>query len=217
MGKLRELYNCAYKPFFSVKVENQTQKKHLVWSIYGTNLDIGIWKRNHVRLHRWFKYFFIVPIVTIGGWVLGKKIRDKPGEGWEDKNIRIFDKAWNNSILEWYDYFVLNLEREKPHKIPRNQVKKQLKGNYSIKTLNTMKRFLFSMVLGDTAYRELLNILMFNITKEMNLGYKSVRKNHLFYSPYKSKSINDINYYIVGGMLSGKLRVHKVKQYGNSR
>jgi len=198
--RLRFFWEKILKPVFKnppglIKKDLFKDESFMEWSIYGgLNVRVKDWARRFRRVHCRFKYRFLIPLMYLGELILGKKVLQKPGIDWHDRNFRAFEKAWNQSIWDWQSKYMNRIMKNVSGKT-RQQIVEEIKGSESIQILEKLKKFLMVMVLEDTAYRELFNILLYNITIEMNKEHKRKKIHHLFHTGIQ---LSNVNYYTLG-------------------
>jgi hypothetical protein len=165
-------------------------KKKMTKNIYGSKNEGQHQKRFHV-IHYVFKYKFFVPLLMLGRKILNKHLVKKiPNENY-NRNIIIFDKAFEESIKKWHLYYLRNSGAPEKRKTRKQMLQRAKDEKY----LHTMKEFVTTMYIHDTAYREFMNILMHEIAKDM-VDYYAVgehKTGHLFFTT----DIYDVNYYVL--------------------
>lgn len=136
-------------------------------------------KRYHF-IHFVFKYKFLVPLIHLARKMFHKRLKSViPAEN-HNRNIILFDKAYDKALEVWCTKY------------------RGLKdtNDLSSEALRFMKDSVVTMALYDTAYREFLNILMYETAIEMNNYYKDHPDKipgHLFFSV----DIYDVKYYLL--------------------
>lgn len=187
------------------QLKNTKPKEHLGQTIY--DYDPQDSTAAHIKtfsfIHYIFKYRFWVPLLYLARGILGKHHKKHPKRTWYNKNMVIFDEAFDESVREFWEVYITNLGRgHKEWEDPKHQAQfkpSKWKKNQSTEIMMTMKELLLTMCIHDTAYREFLNILMFNITIRMNQSHKE-KTQHLFYN---SNRIDDVRYFLLGPMIDG--------------
>jgi hypothetical protein len=174
------------------------------WNIYDPKLTNKQYKKRFDYFHLFFKYKFFVPLLKIAGKILNK-IKTKIPEGYENKNLFVFDKAFEKSINEWINYFRKEVLIKSGQKVNKKILKNMYKDN-STKMLRICKDILIQSSLNDTTYKEFFNILMFNICLGINEEYKGSEE-HLLYT---EKSINDMRYYIIKNFKERGIKLEQV-------
>jgi len=145
------------------------------------------------NIHFKFKYRFLVPLLLLGDKILGKcKTRKIPNKPW-NKNYKIFDEAFEKSLDDWCYKFLSQIYGWSP-----KYSAKFRKNDRAIVLLTSMKEWLYTITLTDTAYRELFNILMHNIAKNM-LKNHSDNPAHVF---YRSKNCYNPIYFNIWRLLA---------------
>jgi hypothetical protein len=168
--------------------------KKIPKSIYGKGNEVK--KKLHF-FHFIFKYKFLVPILFIAEKFINKLRPIKIGRKHHNRNISIFNKSFNSSVLKWSVYYRRNAgpkETRKGYRFWSKRIKKAEIKSY--KLLKILRDSVILTYLNDTAYREFFNILMheiaINMVKEYSRGKNKTKKTgHLFFST----DIYDVNYY----------------------
>jgi len=182
--------------------EDEVIKKN----IYKDGLTGKQYRKRWNFFHRVFKYKFFVPLLKLVRKFLDKYIEPVPMLP-HNKNIILFDKAFEDSIIDWNEAFLSNIQGIKTgKKLTKKEILKS-NNNVSALLLRNLKEIVIAGAINDTAYREFLNILMFNIAKIMNKNYDNDPE-HLFYI---NKSVNDVIYYYVVFMKEQGFKLKNVK------
>lgn len=170
-----------------------------IYSFEGTVKDF-VKKEN--RLHNWFKYKFLSPFVFIAEKVISKKyiVTNIPDKR-QYRNLKIFEKSFKESVRQWNELFLSRVGTG--HKRESWSLKGYLRMRCN-RMLLTMMRVYVTFTMNDTAYLEMHNILMFNITKNMSKTYGD-KYNHLFYT---SKSVNDVSYFTAVQHIDGMVVIY---------
>jgi len=172
-------------------------------NIYEVNATHKQHAKKFHRMHYVFKYRLFQPIVMLFEMTIGKYLCYKPANVWHNKNILVFDDMFDVSVREWIAKYLSNtndgmMAASKDKKSPET-LDKIIKDHPSAKTLMSLKHIMVTMLLYDNAYKEFMNILMFNLTKGMNNAYKDHKAvKHLLYlhdNPF------DVNYFLLGRIL----------------
>lgn len=175
--------------------ELKKNKEKIKPNIYENNITMGQHvKRFHV-IHSVFKYRFLVPFIRLGNKLLGKHIitgKQIPKES-HNRNILILDKAFEEAIDKWYIYYLRNSDNPATRKSKRHMLKEAKKNEI----LRSMKNYIITMYMYDTAYREFTNILMHEIALHMVREYSrppyTGKTGHLFFTT----DIYDPHYYVL--------------------
>lgn len=154
------------------------------WTIYGSGVKIKDHYKRFNFFHFIFKYKFFIPLLLLIEWILSRKAKIKIEDKEYNKVIKIFDKAFDDSVRVWTATYRRLRKPQKPH-----MTEEQYRKNLSNRCLFTLKKMLVTTYLLDTSYREFLNIFIFKLSKTMQEEFKD--KYHLFYT---SKHINDVMY-----------------------
>lgn len=186
-------------------------KKKIKTNIYGDQEATQHIKKFHL-IHYVFKYKYFMPLIRLGKKLIGKALVKKIPPHNCNRNIIIFDKAYEESIKKWNLLYLRNSGDPKNRKSYR-KIMKEIKDpkSPSNQTLRDMKEMVNTMYLYDTAYREFMNILMHEIAHGMTNHYKDHpegKTGHLFFTT----DIYETNYYVLEKMMeyNVKLGVHDV-------
>lgn len=169
-------------------------KRKMPRNVYDKNVTFDTHvKRFHI-IHFVFKYRFVVPLLLIANKILGKHIVKKIDNQSYNRNINLFDKAFEEAMKKWYTYYMRN--SGEPQKRPSKQ--KMLKAYKGNTYLRSMKNYVLTMYTYDTAYREFFNILMHEIANHMvkeytKPEYKNKKTGHLFFTT----DIYEQNYFVL--------------------
>lgn len=176
----RDLKHCP-KDF-----ENETK---LGWNLYGLSTE-GTAHKEFYRVHLKFKYWLIYPLMIIAKRIFKKTLDTPiPHESY-NQNLLIFDAAYDKSIEQWYKMYLPHKVGFKKNYKPSENLDKQIKSN---NTLRLLKKFMYKIVLNDSAYREFLNLFCHNIARGMLHRYGGKNTNHLFYT---NQDIYDVTYVV---------------------
>jgi len=169
--------------------DKKNYDKFMTDNIYSFEGTIGDFVKKENRLHNWFKYRFLSPFVFIAEKIISKKylVKKVPNKR-QYRNLKIFEKSFKESVRQWNELFLSRVGTG--DKREGFSLKGYLRMRCN-RMLLTMMRVYVTFTMNDTAYLEMHNILMFNITKNMSKEYGE-RYNHLFYT---SKNVNDIAYF----------------------
>lgn len=162
----------------------KNDKSKIKPNVYENNITM----KQHVKkfhvIHFVFKYKFLVPLIRLGNKLLGKyviKSKDIPRES-HNRNLLIFDKAFEESLKKWCIYYLRNTG----HPATRKSRHFWLKVAKNEMLLRSMKNYIITMYMYDTAYREFINILMHEIARDMVNEYSKPpytgKTGHLFFT-----------------------------------
>lgn len=189
---LKYWFRYYYRKLFKFKSYDNVLKEKGNRIMGSTIYSDGQYVKDYVKkqnlIHRWFKYFFLVPGIHFLHWLLGRYINDKLPRIQLYRNVRIYDKAFRNSLKQWNEQF-------RNRNASKNRLRKMLNSG-ACKTLMMFHKTLLTFLGNDTAYTEFFNMLMFNITLQMNRNYNSEHVKHVMYI---GKSINDVRYFYATG------------------
>lgn len=189
----------------SFDVKKEDEDKFMNENIYSFEGTIGEFSKKENRLHNWLKYKFIQPFVFIADKICGRYLVKTVPKKRQYRNIRIFKKSFEESVKQWNDLFLRNVQNgSDPEKF---SLKGYLRKRHNRVLLKMMEIYI-TFTMNDTAYLEMHNILMFNITKNMSQVYGD-KYNHLFYT---SKSVNDVNYFYAIKHIDGVVVIKPAKE-----
>jgi len=172
--------------------ESLKSEQNIGWNIYKPYIKVKDWVTHFHWIHFVFKYKVIVPILLILDRVLDKYLeREIPEEAY-NKNLQLFNEAWNLTLDIWATQY-LQHNRSTDKTVEKQQFEYARHGSGGARSMRTIRDIGLTMCLNDTAYREFLNIFVFTLTRLTNEAYKnSPIAEHIFYT---QKHINDIHYY----------------------
>ena len=183
------------------------QKVMQGWNIYDPGVSLVEHHNKFNRIHFVFKYRFFVPLLLLGEKLLGKYKAKGIPDFWYNRNVILFDKAFEASILDWTNNYLHYVGDDDPEKRAAT-VKSDYEQGPNQRHLRTMKDMTITLCLNDTAYKEFLTILMHHMHHEMHQEYSQdkyldpitgkCKVNHLFYT---SRSIYDVNYVALGNAI----------------
>jgi hypothetical protein len=186
----------------------QKSEDEVAWSIYGNGHKEPV-KSLGARLyavHVVLKGRIIRPITWILGKYTKKHYKGVP-LGKHNQNLQVFDRAYDKAITEWHQKVLRNAYCQ-PTKRSEEYWDKIEKTGPSGEILRTAKETALLIALNDTAYRNFMDILMYNIWIEMSKEYKNNKPQHLI---YVSSDVTDVDYYHLHTCLkTGERRVYKV-------
>ena len=160
------------------------------WNLYGQE-NFGDAKREFYKVHLSFKYKFLMPLILVARRILGDKKIVIPVESY-NRNLKVFDKAYDKSVSEWSKYYLVNKGGFKT-----------FKKCYHVKTVELVlfvKKLLLRVLLNDSAYRELFNIFSHNFAQAMVKEYDGQEVKHIFYT---SPGFADVKYYVMVKVMEG--------------
>jgi hypothetical protein len=156
-----------------------------------TNKEI---MRRMKSVHINLKYRLIYP----ASWIL-KKFTKKHYKGIpntaHNRNLMVFDRAFEKAIVEWNTKSLAHA-----YNYPITQSKKTWLKNAEIGSsdlLRTAKEAGLMFALTDTAYRNFLDILMYEITLEMQKEHANDPAGHPQHLIYNSKNISQPEYFFL--------------------
>lgn len=197
MGKIRDYFlGSWFGPMMKKdpEIHLKDNNDELIKNIYNEGMTTGEHIKKFHVIHYVFKYKYLVPLIRLGNKLLGKHIIKTIPQKDENRNILIFDKAFEKSLNLWYTRYLRNTGPPE-QRGTEEQWLKNAKGNEELRSL---KNYVITMYLYDTAYREFMNILLHELAKEMcseytKPEYKDKKTGHLFFTT----DIYDVHYYIL--------------------
>lgn len=171
-------------------------------SIYDTRQGITTkaeYSKKFSFVHFVFKYKILVPLTLIIAFLIRNYKPKEIRELYFNKNINAFQKAYDKTIIDFWQKFHENLRRGK-HK-PKRWLNGTWRANITTKIMHTLRDVYLMMIMNDNIYREWHNILMFNITLEMQKAHAKQKDNprHLFYN---SGIINEPAYFFISKFMN---------------
>jgi len=164
--------------------------KKMPWNIYGAK-TLGEGLSRFKFIHYVLKYKIIVPALWIMKRIMKKHWDDKIPDEIHNKNLLIFEKAFDMSTEQWLQLYLSDTNMEA---VAREKQLNKTRNADCFKLLEIMKKSVLLIALNDTAYREFLNMLMHSIAQLMIREYKGKKVNHLIYN---SDSVYDVNYVLM--------------------
>ena len=143
-------------------------------------------------VHLGLKYKFIYPGMFIVNKYLKKNYKGVPNAA-HNRNLLAFDRAFEKAIEDWNTKSLAH-----SYNYPITQSSKYWKENTKLGSSNLLrsaKETTLLFALTDTAYRNFLNILMFNITLEMQKEYANTPEGKIGHLIYNSKNITQPEYF----------------------
>ena len=172
-----------------------------------TNRDIMTRMKS---IHLGLKYKFIYPAIWLLQRYNKKHYKGIPNAA-HNRNLMVFDKAVEKAIEKWHTEALANaycypIKRGKAH---WDRQQKRAAGEL----LRTSKETILLFALTDTAYRNFLDILMFEITLAVQEEYKDAPAGKPQHLLYNSKNISQPEYfYLHQCALSKDLSLYKTDE-----
>lgn len=193
--------NKEYAPFKKLLAE---EDKIIEWNIYEA-------KTVHECVNT-MKFVFCTfkrKLVVPGLWLIDKLILKKwykePSKESYNTNLNIFSKAIEDSLHEWTWAFLYPINNK--NKDHFRKFEESGDGPYITRVI---KKIILFVVKNDTAYRELMNIIMHNIARGMIKEYSDKKEvKHLFYS---NKNVYDVNYLHMSNLIHEDKKKEFVKE-----
>ena len=152
-------------------------------------------------IHYFLKYKILIPSIKLFIKVFRKKLVSEIPDRPHLMYLKLFNEAFDNAQSDWTELF-LNTRYGK--NIPKNGT--DFNNNSNI-ILRDMKNIMNTIITYDTAYIELLHMLMVNITNKMNKHYEHRKPNHLM---YVSRRMDDIHYFALFPRIDGSKELKEV-------
>lgn len=163
-----------------------------IYDVSGEKRRFGEFIKRHKWVHFFLKYKLFLPVLYIVGPFLQRKLDHEVPAMLYNKNLQVFNDSFEKAILEWSKVFIRNLPGNEDEKDPDDFARRYVKLP-SAQTLRLLKDVVLTVSLNDTAYREFLNIWMFEIAKGMRDAHPAGFAHVL----YTSQNIDDVSYFIV--------------------
>jgi len=205
------IFSYLYTKLFKFNTYNQNLKTDNPESPIGLNVyscegKIKDFVKKQNRIHKIMKYCILLPGIKLLNWILGKHLthtvpthqtvnNDLKVNNKHLINVQLFDTCYDNTLKDWHDTFLCKAVSDNCQSSA--QLGNSHLKNRSVQLLLKSKQFLNTFVCNDTAYLSFFDMLSYNYAKVMIDHHKS-NINHLLYN---SKSINDIRYFILRGMI----------------
>lgn len=195
----------------NIKKESKkdTWQKKMPWNIYDPGMSFSEHAKKFHIIHFFFKYKFFQPLIMIGNKILGKHLIKEAPKNWYDKNLQIFDKAFDEAQRKWYSMFILNVDKGISGMEWKDPItlSEKIKRSSSCRVLTMLKELVMTLTVYDTAYRPFFDMLMFEIADGMGKGYPKGKVRHCIYS---NMHAFDAFYYQFGSMLVNDMDVTEV-------
>ena len=161
-----------------------------VYDYKGTRSEFA---KKETRIHRLFKWGIIAPAIKIAQKIVGKHLTKEIPNKPQFRELLLFDKAYEKTIEDWNWFFRINVRNDKDSMNKKIKLYHRFMKSPATKLLRSMKQLLLTVLTNDTAYMEFMNMLLFNINREMS-NAEDNSSSHLMYI---SKFINDKKYFMI--------------------
>ena len=179
--------------YYKKNLTDSNKNHRLGKNIYGFDGTYGEFVGYHTNFHRFVKYLFLVPCIGLINKLFGRFLIDSVPNTSEYRQLYLFGRSFELALWDWCNYFLLRKVRING-KVPKaKQVLNLYNNNYAVNILRTFKRLVLTFCRNDSAYLEFCNVLVLNLTKEMNIRYNG-KYSHLFYT---SDGISDKFYFML--------------------
>lgn len=177
-----------------VDIGTATGNEKIGKNIYNEQGTVNDFVKRYNWFHHVIKFKLFVPVLILVRKFFGKYLVTEVPDLPEYRNMHVFDTAFRESIED----FAFIYGRGGPNSLDKPKSDLQWRrDSKAVMWLNQMKEMYLSFLMNDSAYMEFHNILMFNITMEMQKVYPPTAK-HVFFN---SGNINDVKYYIAQAVL----------------
>jgi len=157
-------------------------------------ITLGAWKQKYKRVSMRFMYKFLKPLLFLCKKFLGPYLSKDVKEADYNKPILAFDSAIEKSLKDWNWYYQVKEDDRKNRKYGDYTDTKY--GMHNI--VRMIKRIIITLIQTDSAYRELFNIMIFNLAIQVNKDFPEHHK-HLM---YVDKTIDSVKYFQIAGTLN---------------
>lgn len=172
MGYLKDVKNWWFMKsehkIFSKKVANMKQLDNVEWEFCVFNeKNVRKSAKNFYFIHFFLKYKLMMPAFKLL-YIRLQKHKYKLTDEWCDKNLHIFDKVWMNTTYDWQYFKTYGKKSFKDIGVNENneeEFKKGIRDAAAKTTIFKLREFILQMLVYDTAYREFINIYMYNLRK----------------------------------------------------
>lgn len=152
---------------FDKNLVNDNPDRSMNKTIYGKKGEkVKDFVKRQNRIHRWFKYIFMYPLLSLGNRLMGKSlVKDVDGTQPQLVNVKVFSDSFDRTLKDWYNYFHATI----PH-VSQDHSPMFLRHFWSSHSLNfcrLLKRIYLTIVVNDSAYLELHNIMMYNLARDI--------------------------------------------------
>ena len=154
-------------------------------NIYNAEMTRKDFLKKANRIHSWFKHIFLIPGLHYAEKLLGKHLVTEVPNKPHYKNLVVFETAFKNTMIDWEEYS------------PSSTYKKtseSMRSGMPVKWMTQLKNLIMTVVMNDTAYLEVFNMLMYRIARHMNEAYpenEGIPKHLLYLGP----GIRDVRYF----------------------
>ena len=164
----------------------------MVWNVYNGK-DINTFNKKFNIIHYVIKYKIMVPLIKVIKYKF-KKILEEPIKNEPmNKNLIAFENAFEQTKKDWIIKWNINLDDAELKKFGGYDNYVQQAFKIQFETLDTLKNLVKIICVNDTAYKEFMNILLINITKEIEKTYpKGKGMKHILYTGH---NVHDFRYY----------------------
>lgn len=143
--------------------EDYKSKKKVEESIYPKGEPLGKYCKRFNWVHNFFKVIIFNPSLLILYKLMKKRLDSSVEDTWYNKNLKILDDAWKESMQIMSKYMCPTLPKAKSYEITR--------------------KMMLTIILNDSVTREFMNVLLHTITRRMQEIYKGKKDvYHVFYT-----------------------------------
>jgi len=165
-------------------------KKKIPWTIYTAGNRMDKHQKQFSWIHYTLKNRIIIPLLYIvEKYLHGKLDKNVPKEIYNN-NLMIFNDSFESAIEKWGSEYLIHTGCNARLKKDAKWWKRNVHKNGSARLLRTAKNLTLTVGLNDTAYREFLNIWVFEIAKKYAEVYKDKKQiHHLMYTDHISTNV----------------------------
>ena len=138
-------------------------KEKIAVSIYPRDKTLGNYCKHFNWVHRFLKSLVFLPALNILYWLIGKRLDKDVEDEWYNKNVKIFNNCWLESLDILGKYLNPGMPTSKSYEITR--------------------RMALSFILNDSVTKEFVNVFMHTVKMRMEEAYKGHKQvYHVFYT-----------------------------------
>ena len=137
-------------------------------------------------IHFIVKYRVFIPCILLFDKLFGKYKETKIKDIKILDNIRIFETSVEKGLRIWWDKYINETKC-----LTKKKLEEEVTTNNSCKIVKSMKEWIITMLLYDNAYRELFNIIFFEMYKLSSDRYGKEKINHILHN---QKNLTEVEY-----------------------
>jgi len=199
----RHDYRAIYRRFHKRQGQKTDESQPITKNVYECGPNIKQYLDKQMKIRSWWKARLVEPLFRLSRLFLRKHFTTKVSDGYQFRNLKIWDTAFEEALTKWNLLFRTSLHKahgwsddQKIQKMARKCVKSK-----ATKMLRTFKELINTGVSNDTAYMEFWNILMFEVMIQMLKNYQQelTENGHIEHVFYNSTKIDDVRYFCITG------------------